>query len=159
MGTAYGLGSVTQRKDGRWTWRSPPRRDGKRKTLYEKSERAAWSAGRRWLLSDEGKAWMAAKAAPRPTADRTLAEVVNAFLAAPTAEQRIRPATRAQYASVLRTHAVPVVGQNRSSGNLEGLAQACPVSQPDDKKSQDGRSWWCDRGFSFRLLRLAAPVG
>ncbi len=105
MGSTYGLGSVTQRKDGRWTWRSPPRQDGKRKVIYEKSERAARTAGRRWLLSDEGNAWMGARPDARPATDITLAEAVTEYLDA--AKDRVRTATHNQYRSLLGSHVLP----------------------------------------------------
>ncbi|MEM7674458.1 MAG: tyrosine-type recombinase/integrase [Myxococcota bacterium] len=96
---------MRQRKDGRYEWRSPARLDGRRKALYEKNERAAQSAGRRWLLSNEGKAWMLASTIKSDEADRTLAEATEAFLA--SAKDRVRNATAAQYTSLLRTHVVP----------------------------------------------------
>ena len=48
---------------------------------------------------------MAAKPITKPTEEVTLAQAIDAFLTA--AADRVRPATRAQYASVLKTHAVP----------------------------------------------------
>ncbi|MEM7678204.1 MAG: site-specific integrase [Myxococcota bacterium] len=107
MGSTYGLGSVRRRKDGRFEWRSPARLDGKRKSLFEKSERAARSAGRRWLLSDPGKAWMSARL--EPTAEEhTLATAADAFLK--SSADRLRTATRKTYDSHLRVHALPKRG-------------------------------------------------
>ncbi len=97
----YGLGSVRQRRDGRWEWAAPPSLG--RKSIYGKSRRE---------VLDKARAWMASKPeAPRTAKaeDRNLAEVVDAFLTA--AEDRIRPATLAQYRSLLRTHIVPRRGQ------------------------------------------------
>ncbi len=109
MTVAYGLGSVRQRKDGRWEWRSPARLDGKRRSVFAKSERAARTAGRRWMLTDDGRASLAVRPdATVQTPDRTLAEAVDAYLAYAT--DRVRRVTAAQYQSLLRTHVVPARG-------------------------------------------------
>ncbi len=101
MVSNYGLGTVRQRKDGRWEWLSPPALG--RRSIYGKSRRE---------VLDKARAWMASKPeAPRTAKaeDRTLGETVAAFLTA--ADDRLRPGTLATYRSLLTANVVPRRGQ------------------------------------------------
>jgi integrase len=97
-----GEGSVTQRSDGRW--QASLQIEGKRRTVYAKTEREA----RARLLELRQKA--ASSGAMPDTTRRTFSSLIDAWL---TSAPNLRATTKASYRNFLNLYVLPTLGGTR----------------------------------------------
>lgn len=99
---ANGEGSITQRKDGRWMGRLSLD-NGKRKTFYGKTRKDVDEQLTRARADQH-------QGLPIATERQTVAQFLDRWLH-DTARHRLRPTTYRRYESLLRVHALPIVGK------------------------------------------------